>query len=139
MITRRTAMTYVAIVGTAAIGTLLGGTLDVQARFGRGASFAAIDSDHDGTLDLEEVKRAAGKLFDQLDADHDGTLTRSELRRRVSAKAFAAADTDKDGTLSKDEYLALVEQRFKAADVDHDGTLSPSEFRFALPLRRLLH
>jgi hypothetical protein len=139
MISRRTAMTHVAMIATAAIGTLLGTTAGVQAKAGRAASFSAIDSDHDGTLSLDEVKKAAGDLFDELDTDHEGTLTRSELRRRLSARAFAAADTDKDGTLSKDEYLALVERLFKAADVDHDGTLSPAEFRFALALRRLIH
>jgi Ca2+-binding EF-hand superfamily protein len=140
MISRRTAMTYIAMVGTAAIGTLLGGSLGVQAKGGRAASFAAIDTDRDGTLNLDEVKRAAADLFDELDTNHDGTLTRRELgRRRLSARAFAAADTDKDGTLSKDEYLALVERLFKAADVDHDGTLSPAEFRSAVALRRLIH
>jgi Ca2+-binding EF-hand superfamily protein len=137
MISRRTAMAYVAIVGSAAIGTLLGGTLGVWARPVH-TSFAAIDSDHDGTLDLTEVKKAAADRFDALDSDHDGTLTKSELGRRMSARAFAAADTDKDGSLSKEEYLALVEQLFKAADVDHDGTLSPAEFRLAITLRRLV-
>jgi Ca2+-binding EF-hand superfamily protein len=140
MISRRTAMRYIALVGTAAMGTLFAGTRGVRAAAGRAASFAAIDTDRDGTLSLDEVKRAAGDLFDELDADHDGKLTRSELRwRRLSRRAFAAADTDKDGTLSKDEYLALVERLFKAADVDHDGTLSPAEFRSAIALRRLIH
>jgi Ca2+-binding EF-hand superfamily protein len=140
MISRRTAMSYIAMVGTAPIGTLFAGTQGVRAATGRAASFAAIDADHDGTLDLDEIKKAAGDLFDELDADHDGTLTRSELRwRRLGARAFAAADTDKDGTLSKAEYLALVERLFKAADVDHDGTLSPAEFRSAIALRRLIH
>jgi Ca2+-binding EF-hand superfamily protein len=140
MISRRTAITYFAMAGTAAVGTLLSGTLSVWARSSRAVSFAAIDSDHDGTLDLDEVKKAAGALFDELDRDHDGTVTRSELRHRLSAKEFAAADSDKDGTLSKDEYLAVVEQRFRAADVDHDGTLTPAEFRSAagLALRRLI-
>jgi Ca2+-binding EF-hand superfamily protein len=140
MISRRTAMSCIAVVGTAAIGPLFAGTQGVRAAAGRAASFAAIDADHDGTLDLNEVKRAAGDLFDELDADRDGRLTRSELRRRrLSRRAFAAADTDKDGTLSKDEYLALVERLFKAADVDHDGALSPAEFRSAIALRRLIH
>jgi Ca2+-binding EF-hand superfamily protein len=73
-------MTYVAIVGPAAIGTLVGGTLGVRARSTH-ASFAAIDSDHDGKLNLDEIKKAAAEQFDALDSDHDGTLTRSELRR----------------------------------------------------------
>jgi Ca2+-binding EF-hand superfamily protein len=139
MISRRMAITYVAMAGTTAIGSFLGGTLSVRARSGHAASFAAIDSDHDGRLDLDEVKKVAANLFDELDTNHEGTLTRSELRGRLSAKDFAAADTNRDGTLNKDEYLAVVEQRFKAADVDHDGTLSPAEFRSATALRRLIH
>ena len=90
---------------------------------------AALDTDHDGTVSLDEAKKAAEVMFDKLDRDHDGTLTRRELRGRLSAKEFAAEDTDKDGTISKDEYLAIVEQRFKAADTDNDGTLTRQELR----------
>ena len=86
------------------------------------------DTDNDGTVDLNEAKKAAMELFDKLDADKDGTLDLKELHGRLSRKEFAAADPDHDKTLSRDEYLALVEQRFKAADTDHEGTLSNSEF-----------
>jgi Ca2+-binding EF-hand superfamily protein len=90
---------------------------------------AGLDTDHDGTVSLDEAKKAAEIVFDKLDRDHDGTLTKRELRGRLSAKEFAAADTDKDGTLSKDEYLALVERRIKAADADNDGTLTRQELK----------
>jgi Ca2+-binding EF-hand superfamily protein len=90
---------------------------------------AGLDTDHDGTVSLDEAKKAAEVMFDKLDRDHDGTLTGRELRGRLSAREFTAADTDKDGTLSKDEYLAIVEQRFKAADTDDDGTLTRQELR----------
>jgi Ca2+-binding EF-hand superfamily protein len=89
----------------------------------------SLDPDHDGTVDLDEAKKAAGALFDRLDRDHDGTLDRRELAGRLGAKDLAAADPDKDGTLTKDEYLAVVEQRFRAADPDHDGTLDAKELR----------
>src|SRR3984893_8697302 len=102
----------------------------------RGPAFAApsramrlLDTDNDGTVDLDEAKRAASMLFDKLDRDSDGTLDRRELRGRLSATDFAAADPDKDGTLSKDEYLKVVESRFKAADPDNDGTLDEKELR----------
>ena len=88
-----------------------------------------LDTDHDGTVSLDESKKAADAMFDKLDRDHDGTLTRRELRGRLSAREFTAADTDKDGTISKDEYLAVVEQRFKAADADNDGTLTRQELK----------
>jgi Ca2+-binding EF-hand superfamily protein len=90
---------------------------------------AGLDTDHDGTVSLDEAKKAAEVTFDKLDRDHDGTLTARELRGRLSAGEFTAADTDKDGTLSKGEYLSIVEQRFKAADTDNDGTLTRRELR----------
>src|SRR6516165_4936743 len=90
---------------------------------------AALDTDHDGTVSLDEAKKAAEIVFDKLDRDHDGTLTARELRGRLSAREFTVAGTDKDGTLSKDEYLAVVERWFKAADTDTDGTLTRRELR----------
>ena len=69
---------------------------------------AGLDTDHDGTVSLDEAKKAAETVFDKLDRDRDGTLTARELRGRLSAREFTAADTDKDGTISKDEYLAVV-------------------------------
>ena len=101
-----------------------------------GPAFAApsramrlLDTDKDGTVDLDEAKKTASTLFDKLDRDRDGTLDQRELRGRLSAAELAAADPDKDGTLSKDEYLRLVESRFKAADPDSDGTLDEKELR----------
>jgi Ca2+-binding EF-hand superfamily protein len=88
-----------------------------------------LDSDSDGTVDLDEAKKSASTLFDKLDRDRDGTIDRRELRGRLSATELAAADPDKDGTLSKDEYLKAVEDRFKAADPDKDGTLNEKELR----------
>ena len=123
----------------------LAGLITAPAAFARGGgragSFAGIDRDRDGTIDLEEAKHAAGLLFDHLDRRRTGMLNRAQLgRRRVTAEEFAWADRDHDGTLTKDEYLALVERQFRAADPDNDGTVSRAEFysRAGLPLRRLL-
>jgi len=69
------------------------------------------------------MKGVASKVFDKLDPDHDGTLDVREVRGAIDRPGTAAADPDHDGTLTKDEYLAVVEQRFKAADPDNDGTL----------------
>jgi hypothetical protein len=86
------------------------------------------DTDHDGTLDLAEAKKAAESKFDTLDTDHDGTLDSKEIApAEVHKMSFSKADTDKDGTVDKSEYLALVETRFKAADTDNDGTVSDAE------------
>lgn len=119
-----------------------GVTASAPALAARPASFEAIDRDRDGTIDLDEAKRAAGQLFDQLDRRRTGTLSRAQLGRgRVTVAQFSWADRDHDGTLTKDEYLALVEREFRAADPDNDGTVSRAEFksRAGLPLRRLLY
>jgi Ca2+-binding EF-hand superfamily protein len=108
---------------------------------GRPASFAAIDRNRDGKLDLDEIKKAAAALFDELDIDRKGVLTRSKLRRRLSGKDLASAGMDRSETLTKDQYLSIVELRFEAADADHDGTISRSEFysTAGLALRRLFY
>ena len=121
MISRRT------VLHSLAAATLIGGSLPAFAKSRRGNALQMLDTDHDGTVDLDEAKKAASALFDKLDRDHDGTLDKRELAGRLSAKEFAAADPDHDRTLTKDEYLAVVEQRFKAADSDHDGTLDAKE------------
>jgi Ca2+-binding EF-hand superfamily protein len=85
------------------------------------------DADHDGTLDLDEVKKAASARFDQLDRNHRGTLDRRELGATMSVKEFHQADADKDGTLDKNEYLTMVEKRFRTADKNGDGKLDKKE------------
>jgi Ca2+-binding EF-hand superfamily protein len=105
-----------------------------------GNAVKMFDTDNDGTLDLNEVKKAATALFEKLDPDHDGTLDVKELRGRLTARELAAADPDHDKTLTLDEYLSVVEQRFKAADPDNDGTLDAKELnsRAGRSLLRLL-
>ena len=103
--------------------------VDWPAFAARSRAMRQFDTDNDGTIDLQEAKKAASTLFDKLDRDHDGTLDRRELAGRLNAAEFAAADPDKDGTLSKDEYLKVVENRFNAADPDKDGTLDEKELR----------
>jgi EF hand domain-containing protein len=85
------------------------------------------DTDHDGTLSADEVKKAADARFDALDGDHDNTLDRKELRGIVAGKDLTKADGDKDGTLDKAEYEAVAAERFKAADPDNDGTIDKKE------------
>jgi hypothetical protein len=101
--------------------------------------FSVMDTDHDGTLDLAEVKKAAIALFNELDTTRRGTLGRRELRGRMTAFEFWSADLNDDRRLTKDGYLALVD-RFLAADQDQSGTLTAAEFysRAGLPLRRLV-
>lgn len=111
----------------AVITGLVAASTPALARSKKPNAVARFDTDHDGTLDLGEAKKAGSDLFDRLDADKDGTLTIKELQGRLSRVEFAAADIDKDKSLTKEEYLAVVEQRFKAADADNDGTISAAE------------
>jgi Ca2+-binding EF-hand superfamily protein len=108
-------------VFTVALATLVGVAAPALAA-------TSFDTDNDGTVDLNEAKKAASALFDKLDTDKDGTLDFKELNGRLTQKEFTAADPDNDGTLSKDEFLGMVEERFKAADPDNDGTVSAAEF-----------
>jgi Ca2+-binding EF-hand superfamily protein len=106
------------------------GSLATQAYAGpKSSMLKSLDTDNDGTVDMDEARVAANALFDQLDKDHEGTLDRKELRGRISAKDLAAADPDHDGTLTKDEYANFVATRFKAADPDNDGTLDAKEIK----------
>jgi Ca2+-binding EF-hand superfamily protein len=115
-------------VFTVALAALVGGAAPALAANKTG-SVARFDTDNDGTVDLNEAKKAASALFDKLDADKDGTLDLKELHGRLTQKEFTAADPDNDGTLTKDEFLAVVEKRFRAADRDNDGTLSAAELK----------
>lgn len=88
-----------------------------------------LDSDSDGTLDLDEVKKLASKAFAKLNTDKDNTLEINEVTGRLSAEEFDKAnpDKDKDKSLDEAEYLALAEARFAAANPDKDGTIDCAE------------
>jgi|SRR5262252_5699070 len=128
---------------TIGVAIIFGALFAVPATFGASRGdrlLQSLDSDHDGTVDINEAKTAGSALFDRLDRDHDGTLDGRELKRHLSARELATEDSDHDGTLTKDEYLASVEKRFKAADVDSDGTLDAKELssRLGRALQRLV-
>jgi hypothetical protein len=90
--------------------------------------FSGIDTNNDGTIDLEEANAAASAVFDKLDSDRDGTLSRAELRGRIPEQDWKIAYPDNGKTLSKDQYLKYVEFAFRA-DKDGDGTVDAKEAR----------
>jgi Ca2+-binding EF-hand superfamily protein len=71
-----------------------------------------LDTNNDGTVDLNEVRAAARRLSDRLRIDEPrlSEVTQQRLKRRL---------------------LALVTALFKAADFDGDGTLNEVELRSA--------
>src|SRR6202162_1848222 len=85
------------------------------------------DIDHEGTLSVDEIKKAAIARFDELDRNHKGRLSRNQLAGFLTFRQFRKADKDKDGTLDQDEFLSVIVQLFQAADKDHDGTLDKKE------------
>src|SRR5215813_3003934 len=78
MMTRRTVLCSIA-VSTICVGW------PAFAAPRRSHAMRMLDPDNDGTVDLDEAKKAASALFDKLDRDRDGTLDKPELRRRLSA------------------------------------------------------
>src|SRR6516225_9021837 len=111
-------------VGVLTVALVVGALAAPQTRAGNPANvIGSWDTDHDGTLDLNEINKVAEAEFDKLDIDHDGTLDMKELGHRVTRAEFLAADKDKDGTLDKSEYEAVATERFHAANRDDDATI----------------
>jgi Ca2+-binding EF-hand superfamily protein len=87
------------------------------------------DTDHDGTLSLDEIKKAAIARFEALDRKRKGRLSRNRLTGVLTFQQFREADKDKNRRLDQEEFLSVVEKLFQAADQDHDGTLDRKELR----------
>jgi hypothetical protein len=114
--------------GVLAVALIAAAPIALQARAGSPTNAISMwDSDHDGTLDLNEINKGAEAEFDKLDTDRDGTLDMKELGHRVTRAEFLAADKDKDGTLDKTEYLSIVAERFHATNRDDDTTIEAKE------------
>jgi Ca2+-binding EF-hand superfamily protein len=128
------------VLAVLALISLVPGPAGAQTRQARPDVFLKQwDADHDGTLSLDEVKKAAEARFDALDRKHKGKLSRRDLGYTVNGRRFLDADTNKDRAIDRNEYLALVEKLFRAADTDHDGTLDRKKLaaKSARPLLRL--
>jgi Ca2+-binding EF-hand superfamily protein len=82
----------------AAIGSILVGEPALAAP---SRAMRLLDTDNDGTVDLEEAKKAASTLF--------GTLSKDEYLKVVESR-FKAADPDNDGTLDEKELRSRAGQ-----------------------------
>ena|SRR5207248_1971738 len=116
---------------TVSVALLLGvfaGVSEVQTqRPNINAFLERYDTDHDGTLSLEEIKKAAVERFKALGRKHKGYLSRSQLGGILTFQQFRKADKVKQRTIDEKEFLAVVEALFQRADVDHDGSLDNKE------------
>ena len=110
------------------------GAIDLaEVEAGRGARFAATDSDGDGNLTVTELSAAAEKraskriagVIRRLDGNGDGVIDQSEFDVRSDghggrhgAKMFKRFDADGDGRVTRAEADAHVVKRHKRW---HDG------------------
>jgi len=118
----------------------------------------AFDKNGDGQLTRDELPERMLGLFDRADSDHNGILTAEEIRKAAEAATapavrgggegrgargggrgnfpsfmrvdpiLAAIDSNGDGEISSEE-LALAPQSLKKLDINGDGQLSADEVR----------
>lgn len=115
--------------------------------------FAAIDSNHDGSVSKAEIEAAQAKAlqelkgrqqqeiqteFKKLDTNKDNSLSLAEfaaaarpLPAPTAEAPIAKLDTNKDGKISLAEYRAPRIADFDKIDANHDGTLTAQEVRAA--------
>ena len=94
----------------------------------RRAIFRIADIDHDDNLVYVEFELLI--VMEQVgwvDRNHDGRIELSELRESL-VKAFEQLDTDHDGKLSPAEAAHMPADEFKRFDKNHDGQLTLEEF-----------
>jgi Ca2+-binding EF-hand superfamily protein len=89
-----------------------------------------LDTDNDGTVDLDECKAAAATMFDKLDADKSATLDQGELGDRGTITIVESPHNRMffETRPSKADYIGFVVKRFDIVDPDHEGTLDATEF-----------
>jgi hypothetical protein len=113
------------------------------------SAFAAMDTNHDGSVSVAEVEAAQARdlqkaqaaarakletEFRQLDTNHDGQLNLQEFEAIATVHATSTPqqivqqfDTNHDGKISPAEFNAPRLQQFDRADTNHDGVVTPAE------------
>lgn len=96
------------------------------ARAGKPPLFAALDSNHDGVIDADEIA-AAPRSLAVLDKNKDGKLSAEEIMPvRGASMLLIALDVNRDGTIDETE-LANATTELRLLDKDHNGKLTADE------------
>ncbi|HSY42925.1 MAG TPA: hypothetical protein VK811_03380 [Candidatus Acidoferrum sp.] len=98
----------------------------------------ALDVNHDGIIDSNEIANASAELL-TLDKNHDGQLTQDEYLpprppwadsnfRPPPSPLVKALDVNGDGIIDSNE-IANASAELLTLDKNHDGQLTPDEYR----------
>jgi uncharacterized membrane protein YgcG len=94
------------------------------------------DANHDDSVTRGEMEAGLKAEFAAADTNHDGVLELDEVRavndKRWSEDASASSplvDWNHDGVVDFDEFAATARSLFAQMDVDGNGVLSPKELR----------
>ena len=94
------------------------------------------DANHDGSVTRAEMEAGLKAEFAAADANHDGVLELDEVRavnnKRWSEDQSAASplvDWNHDGVVDFDEFAATARSLFDQMDANGDGVLSPKELK----------
>ncbi|WP_371169534.1 EF-hand domain-containing protein [Aliiroseovarius sp. 2305UL8-7] len=110
-------------------------------------SFASVDANGNGFIDMGENSNYGGDVFYSMDADDNGRLTEEEflgwgfgygslaeesdkeLAYRTALRVvFSFWDRDADGEITPTEHRKSLARDFQRADLDDDALLSESEY-----------
>lgn len=99
-------------------------------------TFARLDTNKDGQLNVDELGLKSERRFMRLDADKDGRVTRAELEdwlNRLAARRIdrilERMDTDRDAAVSSTELHDYIAGLVLAADADKSGGVTLQEAR----------